>query len=171
MRCGEPVAAVEPIAAQGNRRKVPAVGVSGSGGGVSQEKAVDPDPGRRDLDPISRKGREDLQDRRGAAGAGAGRQVGARAAEPGDGKRQAGGDEPAAGRRQRHKAIKAAGERGGEVHAHKPAAHSAAEIGRRKEGKRREKNPGGAADPLTKGKRGGRLHRKWRTRRTALVKA
>jgi len=70
------------------------------GGGIAQPSPVYKNAGGGDLDPISRKSREYLEDWRGIAGAGAGRQIGAGAAEPDDARRQAGRDEPAAGQRQ-----------------------------------------------------------------------
>jgi len=171
MRSSKPVAAVEAIPAPRNGRETPAVRVDRMDTGIAQPGAVYDHAGRGDLDPISRKSREDLEDWRGVSGTGAGRQVGAGAAESGDTRGETGRDEPATGQRQRHGTIKTTRERGGEVHAYKPAAHDTEEIGHREEGKRRQKNLDSAADPLARRKRARRLHRKWRTRRTALVKA
>jgi hypothetical protein len=130
------------------------------GAGIAQASAIHDDAGGSDLDPVPRKSREDLEDRRGVSGAGAGREVGAGTAEPSGEEGETGGDEPAAGQRQRHGTIEAAGERWGEVHAHKPAAHSAQEICGPEKENCRKKNAGRAADPLTERERAGSLHRK-----------
>lgn len=170
MRRGEPVAATKAIAALGERKEAPAVGVRRVDTGMAQAIPVHEDAGGGDLDQVSRESGEDLEDRRGVPGTGAGREVGAGAAQPGGVQGKTGGDEPASRWRQGHGPIEAARERRGEVYAHEPAGHGAQEIGGAEEGQRRKKKPGGAANPLREREGAASLHRKWRKMRTALVR-
>jgi hypothetical protein len=160
MRRGEPVAAAKAIATPRDRREAPAVGVRRVDSGIAKAIPVHEDAGGGDLDQVSWKGGEDLEDGCRVPGTEAGREIGAGTAEPGGIEGETGGDESASRQRQGHRTIEAAGERRREVHAHKPPADGAQEISGGEEGQRRKKETNGAADPLRKQERAGRLHRK-----------
>jgi hypothetical protein len=111
MWCGEPVAAEEAISTLRDRREATTVGVRQVNTRIAQVNAIHGDSGAGDLDYVSWKSGEDLEDRRGVPGAGAGREIGAGTAKPSSVQGETGGDEAAAGQRQRHGTIEPAGER------------------------------------------------------------